>query len=310
MALTIITGDDGFETNLRYKVLLSEFVGQYGDLSVEKFDIEDVATEQIFDAISSIPFMSSVKLVVIKGGGKHKEFYEKLASIVDYIPKSTSVILIDQKLDKRASYYKTFKAKTDFQEFNTNQSGDLSTWVTQQAQKLGGQIDRSSANFLIDRVGTDKVLLRSELAKLVTYQPNITRQNIENLSETTLQSTTFQLLDAAFSGNLGLASNLYNEQRAQRVEPQIILGLIAWQLHVLASIKMSNETSPDTLARSNKLSPYVVKKNWSLSKKLPTVGLKNLITEALELDVKLKRTAIDADEAIHLFLLSVVKATS
>src|SRR3546814_19438404 len=57
----------------------------------------------------------------------------------------------------------------------------------------------------------------------------------------TPQSTIFELLDAALSGNTRRALELYEEQRSMKVEPQQIIAMLAWQLHVLAVVKAAGE---------------------------------------------------------------------
>jgi len=113
------------------------------------------------------------------------------------------------------------------------------------------------------------------------YQPEITRQTIDLLTEAAPQSTIFELLDAAFAGNAQRAMALYAEQRALKVEPQQIMAMIAWQLHVLAVIKTAGQRSADEIAKDAKLNPYVVRKSQNIARKLTLPELKKLVHNAL-----------------------------
>jgi DNA polymerase III delta subunit len=139
------------------------------------------------------------------------------------------------------------------------------------------------------------------------YDPKITRQTIDLLTEPTPQSTIFQLLEAAFAGNSRRAMQLYAEQRALKVEPSQIVAMLAWQLHVLAIIKTAGERGVDTIANEAKLNPFVVRKSQSIARNLSLARLKKLVSELLKIDVASKRTSIDPDEALQHYLLALAE---
>src|SRR5690606_24141563 len=120
--------------------------------------------------------------------------------------------------------------------------------------------------------------------KLVLFDPHISRESIGLLTEPLPQSTMFQLLDAAFAGDNKRALELYDEQRAQKVEPQAILGMIAWQLHVLALVKTAEQQGITDIAKEAKLSPFVVQKSRGITRRLSLAKLKDLLNRAHKLD--------------------------
>jgi DNA polymerase III delta subunit len=144
-----------------------------------------------------------------------------------------------------------------------------------------------------------------ELDKLLIHNPKITRQTIELLTEPTPQSTIFELLEAAFNGNARRAMALYDEQRAMKVEPQQIIAMIAWQLHIIALVKTAGQRSPDQIAKEAKISPFVVKKTASVARKIPPAEFKLLLQDLLKIDTRLKRESLDADEVLQHYLLQL-----
>jgi DNA polymerase-3 subunit delta len=166
-------------------------------------------------------------------------------------------------------------------------------------------LSASDARFLAERVGANQQSLVHELEKLLLYEPNITRASIELLTEATPQSTVFQLLEAAFAGNKKRALELYAEQRVQKVEPQQIIAMLAWQLHIVALAKTAGQRTPDTAAKEAKVSPFVFKKSAAIARRLSLTELKKLIADLLKIDWRLKRESIDADEAVQNYLLAL-----
>lgn len=161
---------------------------------------------------------------------------------------------------------------------------------------------------LVLRIGINQLRLKNELDKLLSFNPKVDRQSIELLTTASSQSTTFDLLDAALGGKTKKALELYQDQRRQRVEPQAILALLAWQLHVLATVKAAGDRSPDQVAKDAKLNPYVVRKTASLARGLSMTSIKELVAATFNLDRRLKRETIDADEAMQNLLVSVASS--
>jgi len=84
-----------------------------------------------------------------------------------------------------------------------------------------------------------------------------------------------------------------------------IIGMIAWQLNILAIVKTAGDRSVDEIAKAAKLNPFVVRKSMSVANKLSLAQLKKLIKDCAELDVRLKSEPINADDAIQNLLLQI-----
>lgn len=298
-----LTGPNDFLRKAELRTLVAGFVAEHTDMAVERFDGDESDPAAMRGSLGSLPFLTTRKLVILQQPGKQKAFAEHLDDILKEVADTTDLVIVEPKLDKRLSYYKTLKKSTDFREFTELDANGLARWATAYAKEQGGSLGAADGRLLVDRVGLSQQLLRQELDKLLTYDPTISRSTIELLTEPTPQSTVFELLDAAFAGNTKHAIELYREQRALKVEPQAIIAMLAWQLHVLAVIKTAGDRSADDIARSSKLNPYVVRKSQGLARRLTLPQLKSLVSDLLRLDLTLKTVAIDADEALQLYLL-------
>ncbi len=285
--------------------LVSDFVAVHTDMAVERFDGDESDAARMRESVSSLPFLTERKLVILNEPGKQKAFAENIEAILKETAETTDLVIIEPKLDKRLSYYKTLKKSTDFREFGDMDAGMLARWAAGYVEGWGGHLSQSDAKVLIDRAGPNQQLLSSELDKLINYDPNVSEASIELLVEKTPQSTVFELLDAAFAGNAKHAMELYREQRALKVEPQAIIAMLAWQLHALALVKTAGSRGADDIARQAKLNPFVVRKTQSLGRRLSLAQVKDMISRLLELDVKLKSVTMDADEALKLYLIKL-----
>lgn len=285
--------------------LVAAFEAEHDAIAVERFDGEETTPERMRESIQSMPFLSVRKLVVLREPGKQKVFAEAIVEVLQEIADTTDLIIYEPKLDKRSSYYKTLKKATDYREYNDLDAHSLARWAAEYVKGQGGSLSAADATLLIDRLGLNQQMIQSELDKLLAYDGKVTRDSIGLLTEPLPQSTVFELLDAAFTGKSQRVFDLYREQRALRVEPQAIIAMLAWQLHVLAVVKAGGQRGVDQTAKEAKLNPFVVRKSQAITRQLTLEQIKQLIADLLELDMQLKRSSIDADEGLQLYLLKL-----
>lgn len=304
MVITL-TGENWFGLSTALKQLVADFVAEHGDMALEQLDGESADLARINEALQSAPFLASKKMVVLRNASSNKQFTEGAQKVLEAAGDSTDVIIVEQKLDKRLSYYKYLKKATDFREFAPLDERAAAKWLVETAKARGGTLSQVDAMFLVDRVGTDQQLLASELEKLLLYSSAITKNSIALLTDQAAQSTIFQLLDAAFAGNKKRAMQLYEEQRAQKVDPLAIIAMLSWQLHILALIVYAGDRSADTIAGEAKVSPYTVKKSQPVARRLSRSDIKHYIEDLLDIDKRARREAIDLDEALQLYIIQL-----
>jgi DNA polymerase-3 subunit delta len=300
-----LTGENDFGWQHELSKLAETFTQQHGDLALERLDGEEAEFGQLREAATSLPFLADKKLVILRQPSKNKQFTEQAEQIFDDLPDTNDIILIEPKLDKRLSYYKFLKKQTDFREFPELDQHELSRWLSTAAKDRGGSLSPADARYLVERIGTNQQLLSNELEKLLLYSSAVDKSTIDLLTDPTPQSTIFQLLEAAFAGNGKKTLQLYAEQRALKVEPAQIIAMLAWQLHVLAIIKTAGGKPPDTIAKEAKLNPFVVRKSQGIARQVNLSELRLLIKRLLKIDVAIKSTDTDADEALQNYLLAL-----
>ena len=90
-----------------------------------------------------------------------------------------------------------------------------------------------------------------------------------------------------------------------KVEPQQILALLGWQLHIMALVKTAGERDPSQIASEAKINPFVVRKIQGIVRNMKLSELKALIHEVFTLDIRLKSESIDADEALQNLIITL-----
>lgn len=302
-----LTGDNTFGLQGVLNDSVAKFVAAQGDLALERLDGEEVEFNRLSEALTSLPFLADKKMVILRRPSANKQFVESVEKLLAEVPETTEVIIVEPKLDKRLSYYKFLKKSTDFREYKQLDSAGMARWLVSEAKAKDGSFSLRDAQYLVERVGLDQQLLGNELEKLLLYDPIITRQTIDLLTEATPQSTIFELLESAFGGNARRALELYQEQRTLKVEAPQIIAMLAWQLHILALLKAAGNRSADAIAAEAKLSPFVVRKSQAIARKLTIAELKLLVNDLLVIDARSKRQPLDIDEALKNYLLKIAR---
>lgn len=300
-----LAGNNQLELRQRLDNLTGKFAIDHGELAIERFDAEEADIQVIVDAVQSLPFLANRKLVVIRGLSANKQAAEVIEQIISSAADSTDIIFYEPLTDKRTVFYKILKTKTEFEELSEIEPRGLPAWLANRAKKQGGSLSPADANYLIERVGSNQQMLASELDKLVTYEPDISRANIDLLTEKAPQSKIFDLLDAAFAGDKKKALAAYEGQRAQKVEPQQILTMIAWQLRLITLAKLVKDQTADEISRASGTGTFPVAKAQNLAGKLSQARLAEIVAEAEKIDRLGKTKSVDLDEALKSYITTL-----
>ena len=301
----ILTGTNDFARSQALKRLVADFISAESDIALERLDGETITYDRLHEAVMSLPFLASKKMVLVQDLAANKAVTERISDLLGTVPDTTDLIIAERKLDKRGVYYKLLKSQKGFIEYGELDDYKLADWLVARAKEQGGAISSSDARYMIERIGSNQQLLGNTLDMLQLYQATVRREAIDLMTEPNPRSTVFELLEAAFSGNARRTMTLYEEQRRLRVEPQAMLGLMAWQLHILALVKAAGKKSSAEIASEAGVSPYVVSKTVPIAARLTMEEIKQLVHHALALDIRLKTESIDSDSAMQHLLLSI-----
>lgn len=300
-------GDNAFAREQAAREFVDGFVGVHGTFAVDRYVATDIEFDTLGGAVSTTPFLSQRRLIIVRDISANKQIAEKFEDILQKTADTSDLVIIEDHVDGRSKYLKVLRQMTDCREFVQLDTSELAAWICVQAKQLGGSINSRDAQYLVERVGNNQQLVEQELEKLILYNSQITKDSIDALTEHAPQSSIFAMLEAAFAGNIKNALSLYQEQRAQGMEPQAILGMIAWQLHILVVVKTGQDKNPAEIASAAKLNPFVVRKSLAVTRRLSFADLADLLQLATNTDFKLKTSKMNADDAVSALLISCAR---
>lgn len=302
----VFAGSNWFGIKTATDQLVTDFLAKNDQLAIERFDGNEDEQAEFVASLSSVSLFSEQKLVIIHSLSAYKSLADDIEAFLDKIDDDTTLLIIEKQPDKRSSYYKKLSKLASFKEFAELNENTLADWLVQCASDLGGQINRSDAAYLIDRVGNSQTSLDHELNKLVQYNPQVNRQTIDLLTDQTIKSKIFDLVNYAFTGQCQKALQVYDEQRKLRTEPQAILGMLVWQMHLVAVCATSNQPASE-IARETKLNSFTLSKSEKIARAMGRGQVSQFLKLLTSIDLTSKKQTYNLDDALKLAIVSLAK---
>lgn len=300
--IKILSGDN-YQIKVFKQALMADFLTDNDPLSLEDIDIETnnhLEMGDLLNLLTTTSLFNPRKLVILKNLSSKADFQSQIELLFDKVTQDVSLVIIEPKLDKKTNFAKFLQAQAGYREYKPYKGVELENWLIAHAEHCQTQLSRQLALYLIERAGTDALILENEIEKLRVY-PVITKELIDNLVLPTHNSQAFDLLDALMNRNLNRALNLYRDQRQQQNESLSILGLFVWQLRILLIAKKSPD-SPSKTALDFGVNQFALKKAQSLVSNMHLGYLSNLIELCYKTDRRIREEFINPDEALLFFI--------
>lgn len=308
--ISVLVGPNRFALQRSLQKTKSDFVNKYGDIAIETIDADEADLDTIQSTVRAVSLFTPVKMVIVKSLSSNKQAAEKIEEIIDSTPDESQLIVVEPQPDKRSAYYKTLKKRIEISEFLEPNEIELERWLVREAKFKNAVLSSSDARYLIARVGAKQGKLHSELTKLIDYNPQISRDDIDEVTEPNPENSVFELLEAAFGGNTDRTLEIYENLRASGNQPQMILAMLAWQMHQVLLVAASGGRSIDEVAAASGAKPFTLQKSRRIAQRLQPQNIKSILKNLLTLDRKMKTQTIDADDALKNVLVRIATSSS
>lgn len=302
-------GPNNFAARRKLQETVTRFKSTTGsDFSLEQFDgsNQNLSINEVIGAITTVPFLAANRLIVLEDVLANKKLSEPLLPALNDAPKETVVLIYESKVDERTKLFKELKNLAKSVKFELLDEQQLSLWVRKSVQDMGGEIDKSNARILIDRVGNNQWRLWNEIHKLIAYNPKVSEANIELLVEPTFENSIFDMVETIARGQATEAIKLYLGLRNQKAQPLYILSMIAWQIRNLLVVKVAGLSSENNISDA-KISPFVVNKIRPLVTGIELDNIVRSYSSIQETDLKLKTTQTNPDVLMQQLILRVTR---
>lgn len=290
------------------------------DFNVSHYDMDEVNLEEAINDASTIPFMTDIKIVIVKNAyflsteKPKKAIDHKVDSLKRYLdnPNESTILIISapyQKLDVRKAITKELKEKAEVVECKPLKEQDTSSWIRRQLAKNNLDIDHDALQELLKRVENNSEVLVNETQKLLNFAEGLSVINLNIIQQVitkNVEDNVYEITNKILEHNPSKALEIYNELVVHNADPLSILGILVNKyreiLHVKHLVKQGKDQS--AIARyynaSNGRAYYMMKNASSVNIQTVEKHLKKLE----EIDYQIKSGQIDKRVGIELFILS------
>jgi len=315
--LFLFTGEETFLLHQQIQAWKEAFRKRFeGDLNLATIDGATTEESEIISQIETMPFLADKRLIFIenlpeaaKASAKDSDDKEdeeekpakgaqKLLDYLEKISETSAVVFVQPKPDKRKSLYKKIVQLGEVKEFNPLSGAALNQWIRQQAATYKVPIDPGTTGYLVDQVGENLWRLDHEIQKLASFTEGrpITRETIDQLVIPSLESNIFHLTDALGAKDHRKAIQNLHRTVAAGENLRQVFYMVVRQFRLLLQVAgyLSNypNTTPQSLASSLKMHPFVARNTLGQVKQFSLVELKAAYRKLLELDLAMKTSKI------------------
>ena len=232
--------------------------------------------------------------------GSSLEKEDEWKKCLDALTKDNIVVIISNKPDKRTSFYKFISKISKLETFKPMNEQDAYSFVKEMWRSY--KYESNLLNYFILSVGLDSWILSSESKKLLSYVSDdkiITKEDIEDISFFTEESSVFLLLDAVYTKSLNrilkytkvFANNSTGASQFFYVFSSQVSKMILVHEHYANNIPLSVN-----------MHPFVKNKMKQVCTKYTMEDLNKLHSWCLEMEYSIKTSMIKLDNPTLLFL--------
>lgn len=309
----VIFGEEEYLKNIYEKKLISNIVDEnFKMMNFDIFEGKNVNISKIIDACDTMPFMSDYRVVILKNTGliydAKKDDTNKLENYLHILPKTTILIFIEEKIDKKLKIFKTISNIGTFHKIDILSENELVNWILSIFKDNNKNISTKEALYIIRNIGFNMEILLNEINKLISFKSSgtkITINDIDNICTKSIESKIFDLINFMSNKDMDNAIKIYKNLIINKTSPFVILNMISRQFRIILQTKYlyNKNYSINNIASELELRDFIVKEAIKQSKNFSIKILLQAINECLEIDNNIKTGKIIDEIAIELLII-------
>ena len=284
MTLTVLHGENDFEKR-------QALAGLVADVEPERYDGETLTLESLRELCIGQTLFASERTIIVYGLSDNGELWPQLPEVLHDV--TSTIILVEGKLDKRTKAYKWLTKHATVKEFaplSDRQRPVLIDWAVKRATHYGYVLDAALAGELIDRLGVDQLRLDSVLEQL-SFVENLTLEVLQTVVPLAKSESVFGLFEAALQGRVSDVKRIiaYLEHTEGDDGAYMTMGLLASQLFSLNALVLANGDS-SRVAEDLGVHPFALQKLTPLARNITPDKLRSINLAFSRADEQMKST--------------------
>lgn len=276
----------------------------------------------VSDDIKAPPMMADYKLIVWKYPAFTKmksEDLEAFTQVLALLKEYDNVVLLflagEGEPDlgnpkKSSSFVGRFGEDVNIIKFDKKTSeGELLGWLSRHFAAEGVTASANVMRALLFRSGHNLSVLNDEVIKLSLFakangRDTVTERDVEEVASSTPECDTFALSNALCERNKQAALLALSEMKLRRVDPIIIMSMIAKTMTELAtaSIMLADGMNAEDITAATKMHPKRTPHVINAARRFTKEHAVKIVAELLRVDTGAKYGGVTGYTAVELFI--------
>jgi len=323
--LYILHGEDDFSSRQAYEQIKAG-LGDDDMLSCNTtvFDGQDVKMNALIGACITVPFMTSWRLIMVKGllgrlqgeskaKGKSKfggDNWQTIGGYIKDMPPSNVLVLLEGQIRKDGALFKKLRGIAEVKEFPLIKGGQLVSWIADRVTQCGSSITRSAAAQLADYIGSNLWVLASEIEKLCLYRQEgqITDADVTEMVSYIREANVFAVIDALINRQRSPVVKLLHRLLNDGAAPAYLLFMITRQYRLMMQAKDMSTAKVPSAEIGERLS---IRSDWALrklldqSRRYTVARLEADYRRILNTDISIKTGRYNAELALDMLIMEL-----
>ena len=311
MKIVLITGESILLINEKINEIVKD------NKNITSFDMNANTIEDVLLEAGYFSMFEEEKFIIVRnanffGSGKLNE--KEADSLLKYFenPNSLSniIFICSEKIDSRKKITKALKEKYEMITIPTLKYYEIESRVEKYFGKEGYKIDKDTVKYIVANSLNNYDLVMNEVEKIILYYNHpsyIKKSDVENIVSKSMNTNNFLFVDAIIDGDLEKSLALLKDLKTMKVEPTILISLIARDIRIMLNIKKLLEENKREYEILNELKLM----DWQLEKYLKKAfpykikELEEWLVKLTKLDLKIKSGKLEKYDALELFILDI-----
>lgn len=320
MPVTLLYGDNHLEIDEGVRAARRPF----DPASVLTFEGANLSMPALAQACLTAGLFDPERLVIVhgiherfKGAKKDSSESAELRTLLASVVPTTTVVLVGK--DMAADHSLVTEVKSIGGEVRlcmTPRERDLPRWIVGRGKALGMSVEPAAAELLAESIGTNVLMLDSELTKLSTYAgegERVTPRMVEELVGAVTQESIFALVDAVAAREEAKALSMMHRQLESAGNPiefaVYLIRMLSRQVRLLLRIRLGLEArrSRQDIIAGLKLPRYYADRYFRQAGQLSNAQLRDSFERLAALEHGLKSGKADPATGLDLLVAEMCR---
>ena len=305
-----------------FRLVDDEIKRVIGDNNYTSYDFNNIELDEILEEAAYISLFLEKKYMVVRNASifcssKSKDKESKKSSkdsekLLNYLeepnPNTIIIFIINGKVDSKKIIVIIIKDKYNLIEIRELKPKEIITLSDKNLKKDGYKSDYDTLAYIVNCCHNNYDLVYNELAKIKLYYGSnkvVKFDDVTNIVSRNILDNNFKFIDAIVGKNIKEAFKYYDDFMIQKVEPIMILSMLAKEYrNILLVKKMINRYSKRELMQQLGINyDFQMDKLINNSYSYKEEKLEEILVYLCDLDYKIKSGKVSNKLGLQLFIL-------